>query len=578
MKLALIFWTISISALAGPQKSKNLVFQADRNGAQALPQKFEYTLMDAERIRIGDILIDSSTFNFQLIRSGNSENYRIKFVWPAAMLSQGQLILMNNNGKALWRNTITEKQIKITPITTEFTQLRAELAEFTSDFVDSEVLNTMKTLPFINFCISATSDRTKIYLCSRELYVSSADKEIIVKDRLSTAKKASVEINGNPVGPQGIVVLNDINQNILFRSTAESGAYLEIETRRKEVDFKDLVLSENGETLILTASGTEPADSSKVKILGENLWQIEIPTHRPVIYLKGGGGIPMRQEFFIKGDVPKEILRPLLAGAAPDKTFSSSITLQGTFPTGTRLRSLNAKDLLRSRNKNSFTWELRDLPQGINSSHYLNISADSKNYVARYDIYRGSPYIFQGGLQYQSPSGVAIGNLKLQWWLQKFISEFNWGLEVDENIHLTNKTGFPQYDETRLELLYRFNPGLPLQDGTWGLGLPVAFVKGMDVSSTAFGLSIWDFRASPDFFPRWIQWYQTKLSYLSGNATDTNNFKLVSWIELETIFYTPISHKSWLTFGPHYRMLTWNPVPVEPTNQFVLDVGYLINF
>ena len=88
--------------MAGTQKSQNLVFQADRNGAQVLPQKFEYTLMDAERIRIGDILIDSSTFNFQLIRSGSGENYRIKFVWPASMLSQGQLILMNNNGKALW--------------------------------------------------------------------------------------------------------------------------------------------------------------------------------------------------------------------------------------------------------------------------------------------------------------------------------------------------------------------------------------------------------------------------------------------------------------------------------------------
>ncbi len=577
MKLTLIFVALSFSALAGTEKSRAVVFQADKNGAQVLPQKFEYTLLDAEKIRIGDILIDSSTFNFQLIRSGSSEKYRIKFNWPAAMLTQGQLILMNNNGKALWKNTITEKQIKITPMKSEFAPLRAELAEFTSDIIETEVLNTMKYLPFINFCISTSSDNTKIYLCSRELYILSAEKEIVVKDRLSPEKKASVEINGKAVGPQGIIVLNDINKNILFRSTAESGAYLEIETRRKEVDFKDLVLSENGETLILTASGTEPADSSKVKILGENLWQIQIPANRPIIYLKGGGGIPMRQEFFIKGDVPKESLRPQLAGAIPDKTFSSSITLQGTIPPGTRLRAMNTKDAVRGRGKNSFTWELRDLSHGISSSHYINIFVDSKNYVARYDIYRGCPYVLQAGIQYQSPSGVAIGDLKFQWWLEKFINDFKWGVELDENIHLTNKIGFPQYDETRLELLYRFNPGLPMQESVWGLGLPVVSIKGQDTASTAFGLTLWGFQASPDFFPSWIQWYQPKLTYLMANGADTN-FKLLNWIEFETLFYTPLAQKNWLTYGPHYRMLTWDPVPTAPTSQIVLDIGYLFNF
>ncbi len=577
MKLTLVFIALSLSAHAEPKNSRAIVFQADKNGAQVLPQKFEYTLLDSEKIRIGDILIDSSTFNFQLIRIGSDEKYRIKFNWPAAMLKQGELILMNNNGKALWKKTITEKQIKISPMNSEFPHLRAELAEFNSETVEPEVLNTMKSLPFINFCISTSSDNTKIYLCSRELYISSAEKEIVVKDRLSTEKKASVEINGKGVGPQGIIVLNDNNKNILFRSTAESGAYLEIETRRKEVDFKDLVLSENGETLVLTASGTEPADSSKVKTLGENLWQIEIPANRPIVYLKGGGGIPMRQEFFIRGDVPKENLRPQLEGAIPDKTFSSSITLKGTIPSGSRLRSLNTKDSLKGKAGNSFTWELRDLPQGINSSHYLNVSANSKNYVARYDIYRGSPYVFQAGLQYQSPSGVAIGDLKFQWWLEKFISDFKWGVELDENIHLTSKIGFPQYDETRFELLYRFKPGLPLQESIWGLGLPVASIKGPNTASTAFGLSFWGLQTSPEYFPRWIQWYQPKLTYLMANGGDSN-FKLLNWIELETLFYTPISQKSWLTYGPHYRILTWDPAPTEPTSQIVLDVGYLINF
>ena len=579
MRFILIFITLffSISSQAETEKIPSVVFQADKNGVQILPQKFEYTLLDSEKIRIGDILIDASTFNFQLIKSRSDESYAIKFTWPAGLLTEGQLILMNHNGKAIWQNNITENQIKITRVSSDFPNLRAELAVYNSEKIEADILTQMKYLPFINFCISAAKDNTKIYLCSRELYVSSAGKEIVVSDRKKAEKEAFVEINGNRVGSQGIIVLNDKDQNIFFKATAESGAYLEIETRMKEVDFKDSVLSENGENLILTAFGAEPVDSSKVKFIAGNSWKIEVPVNRPIIYLKGGGGIPMRQEFFIKGDLPPESLRPKVLSDSVNKTFSSTISLKGSAPQGVRLRPASSKETLQVDPKNNFTWEISDLPRGEISRRYLNLTSKSKTFVARYDIYHGRPYVLQTGLQYQTPSGVAIASLQLQWWLEKFITSFQWGLQLNTNIQATKNAGYPEYNETRLEILYRFQPGFPLQENYWGLGLPISSITGKDVSTTAFGISFWGYQNSEAFFPSWIKAYQPKFSYLSGSGT-SGNFKLSSWLEFENLFITPIKNNHWLTYGLHYRILTWDPVPTEGKNQIVFNVGYLINF
>ena len=574
MSFVLIFF--STLASAENPMYRPLFFQADKNGAQILPQKFEYTLIDAEKIRIGDILIDSSTFTFHLLPV-KANNYQIKFNWPAGILTAGQLILKNNNGKALWKQDISASQIKITPVASDNPHLRAELAEYTLESVDPALINTLKYLPFVNFCISSMGDHTKVYLCSKERYVSSTEKELVVKDRKTTEKTASVEINGKRVGPQGIIILNNREENIYFKSLSESGSSLEIETRMKDVDFKDLVLSPNGEILILTASGTEPADASKVKKLGDNLWQIEVPANRPIIYLKGDGGVPLRQEFFMKGEIPKEAFRPMIALESPEKVFSSSVSLKGLVPAGVRLKAATAGDGIRGTSKAGFQWDLRNLRAGTTSRHYLSVDIKNKSYFASYDIYRGTPYVARVGLQYQTPSSVTRADVNFQMWFEKIITAFHWGLELDANLPITAKAGYPEYNQYRAEILYRFSAGFPLQDATWGLGLPFTSFKGKDISSTLYGLSFWGLQKPPAFAPSWVQWYKAKVTYLTGNGLD-NTFKLTSSLDVEVEAYTNLSNKGYLTYGPGYRSLTWDPTPVEAQPQIFFNVGYLLNF
>src|SRR5688500_18655620 len=97
----LIFATLLAQAQLKP-----LYFQANINGVKIIPQIFEYGLLDAEKIRVGDILIDSTTFKFQLVPS--EYGYSLKFNWPAGLIEDGDLSVLNNNGKAIWSRSFSK--------------------------------------------------------------------------------------------------------------------------------------------------------------------------------------------------------------------------------------------------------------------------------------------------------------------------------------------------------------------------------------------------------------------------------------------------------------------------------------
>src|SRR5690349_966317 len=117
-------------ALLAYAQSKPLYFQANINGVKIIPQKFEYGLLDAEKIRIGDILIDATTFRFQLVPT--EDGMALKFNWPAGLVEEGDLSVLNNNGKALWTRSISKNQFKVTSVAGKIPHLRTELAEFVS--------------------------------------------------------------------------------------------------------------------------------------------------------------------------------------------------------------------------------------------------------------------------------------------------------------------------------------------------------------------------------------------------------------------------------------------------------------
>src|SRR5437868_3724177 len=316
-KLRFLFLTIAFTAIVGqkvaaqaqapaptsPTQKKSegglpLFFQADKNNIQVLPQRFEYNLVDEDHIKIGDIIIDSTTFGFQIAPSVNFPGkFRARFIWPSGLLKDGSLLLKDNTGKAIWTTNFNRKSIHlINPATTEQDKnVRTQLAELVVDQLNPALVEDMKYFPFMNFCISRTNQDTRIYLCSKEVYLTSKENRLTISSRAQGKRNAFVEINAKSVGNQGIIFLNNENENIGFRAMTQSGAILEVETRMKPVDFKDVVLSDDQKKLILTASGAEPVNEESVQRISNDEWQFEIDAQRPILYLKGEGDIPMRQ-------------------------------------------------------------------------------------------------------------------------------------------------------------------------------------------------------------------------------------------------------------------------------------------
>ncbi len=97
------------------QKSKlsPLHFEAERNGLKVLPQRFEYTLLDDYKIKIGDVLVDTENINFSIAPAKSSQGYDLTFTWPIHLFDRGELALKNNTGKAIINTVFESKDLKV---------------------------------------------------------------------------------------------------------------------------------------------------------------------------------------------------------------------------------------------------------------------------------------------------------------------------------------------------------------------------------------------------------------------------------------------------------------------------------
>nr|BFD67278.1 hypothetical protein HAGR004_23000 [Bdellovibrio sp. HAGR004] len=568
-------------------KLKPLYFQADKNNLQVLPQRFEYTLMDEDRLKVGDILIDTTEVTFQIEPSPAKKGaYRIRFTWPAGLIKEGELAIKNNSGKAIFNAVLNRDNVKISQAetTSEEEGLRSEKADFVAEEVETSLVDDMKYLPFMVFCIYRESDETRLYLCSNELYLSSQQGQMTVKARSSTKKPAQIEINGKVVGNRGIIYLNDRSENVAFRAATRSGAFLEIETRKKDVDFKDAVVSDDGERLILTASGAEPVDEKKVKKISDTEWQIALPKSRPVLFLKGDGDIPMRQEFYIRGQLPREKNRPYLSARSAVRTYSSSLSFNGVAPAGVSVKvpeNDKAAQLEMSK-KNQFVWTVRDIPAGVENRRYLNVSADGHNFVVGNAVFRGQPFGLGLGGRYQTPSGVAYGTLEFQWWIENFMwinadwSRFHWGMALERQQQLIEKDDFAKADLTTVELLWRAHEGFHLVDASWGLSLPLQMIQAESASATSFGVGAFMVNKPHRWFRSLMDWSELKLQYYAGSSG--SDFKIKSAYSLKAQAYVHLSNQWFWRYGLDLNEYKFDPSAAKEEMQIGVGTSLFWKF
>ena len=543
------------SSAKTPIYSEPLNFSAEKSNIQILPQKFEFSIVDAHKMKLGDILIDATEINLEFLRTNKEDKkFKFKFTWPHALLQEGQIVLFNNYGKALWSSRIKKDDIKVTQTTTnESSTLRTDLAELVSSDINIKLLDEMKYLPFLKFCAIKVEENTRLQLCSREFYFSDLKDNVILKPHANIKKIAELSINDKVIeSKQVLIFLNDPNQNISLRFRTENGSILDFETRMKTVEFQDAFLSADEKTIQIKAYGGSPAKEDTVEYVGNLLWKTQIPVANPVIYLKAAGGIPMRQEFYIRGPAPKEDLRPFAKPPLENKTYSSSITIRGNSAENTRpiLRDKNSS--LRISNEGSFIWELKNLAVENDNKRYLSFKTNKNEFTIFHKVTRGRPFQmkFEGLAE---SSGLFRSHLAMDWWFQNFMwsssnwSNFHWGVQVEQFQALAKKDTLIDYSISRAALLYRFTPGFNFVESSWGLNLPYQMVTPPTSSFSSFGFGFFYHGENPGFKSSLIDWFDADFSYFTESKTSTAN--LLSSYELSAVAYYAINTSWAFSYG-----------------------------
>lgn len=531
-KLVITLFLLFVSTVQAQTLGQPLFFPADKNKIQILPQRFEYTLMDTEKIKLGDILIDASLIRFDVIKLKKTDNYALKFYWPAALLVEGEIIILDNNGKVILSIPLEKKKIEIINVeNSENPELRSHLAQLISPPLDPELFESIKYMPYLKFCVSQRQGTTRVDLCSKELFLSSVKGQMTIKSRSSLRPQSKVSINGKDVGEQGMIFLNDTSQTIAFKAEVQSGATLEVETRKKEVDFQDVTMSEDQKNLIFEAAGAEPVIENQVERTGEGRWKTKVPVDRPVIYLKGEGGIPLRQEFFVRGTPPPSRFRIYAEPQAKIKTYSSQVKINGQFTDGVQIKNATKENSLRLVGKKEYSWTLNQLKTGENNRSYIQMTTPAGSWIAGYDIYRGYSSSIAVHADYLEPWSRGSGQLAFKYWFENFLAidssltRHRWGLALLQKNTFLKKSDTPTYSLTEARLMMRLNQGLQRKDPSPNVFLSAAQLKldSAAVSPIGFGGAF----TTPS--PLWVRPYftntQFEIEYLLATSTADLDFK-----------------------------------------------------
>lgn len=497
-----------------------LYFPPIKNNIQPLPQKFEYSLRDAYRFLLGNRIIDTSQFEFQIVPLANTVHINMK--WPANIFEQGNLSILNPSGVSVWSTSLEENQ----------NTLKLPKAH--------SLVSMLMGLSFFKFCISQYELNTGMEICSPELVAKGAGSNMRV-DMRPYPNKPRIQINGRSVTRHGIVFLNDEKESLSFRAFAASGAEFKMDTRSIQLDFVDVV-NLNDNLMAITIKGPLPLAPSQYKIHKNDTWTVTLKKDRALIYVVGAGRVPLRQEFVVQGDLPSEHHRLFLEKSSPTRAYASSLELFGwASERGVPQANDSASDVAVTNSR--FSWSLKNLAVGQNKESLIKVVDGSSVFTASYPFSRALDKRIElfGGIN-TAESGPFIG-AEAQMWLESLpfltrITQQQVGLGLTYTQELS---GDVKTIIAELDLYWRLKRGLQLLDPSFYLGAGIQnitfdsksiqtlapFIGWMGPSFKKFG-----------FLSHYFAWQEFNLKQsLPGNS---GTVELKSRTEMKWKLYRPL--------------------------------------
>lgn len=434
-----------------------LFFPVEKSQIRILPQRFEYQLIDANRFQVGNLLIQATDIG---IRISNNKNQKFTFFWPLELLDFGDIVIKDSSGKAIWRRSVSKAQVQVRSSSSGTKLATTELSAADGE----DLFRLIQRSPFFRFCALRENPQTKIFFCSKDLYLVRKGSLIGLQARDSLRPDSFVEINGKLVERQGFIFLNSSKDPLSLRALMLSGSTIEIDTRMKDVNFQDVVLSNDEKSLIVSAKNKElpgtQLDETSVA------WKSTLDVERPSLYLKGEGNIPLKQEFLIEGPIRKESIKVDISGPAPEVTSSSSITLNLKSDSFLKLESAGDRQSSLQRTGNdTYQWTLKNLRRNETNRRYLKTIDSRKNpsevFWAAYDIKRNSA--FEVSMRAYYPLRA---DLQVLWFPN---SRWQFGGRYDSQIGKNSK--FDSSSVVSAEVFYRLSPGIHMIDPSYRAGV-----------------------------------------------------------------------------------------------------------
>ncbi len=518
-----------------PRVGRSLFFQTEGQSLDISAPRLSYDLKKSkgQSVDFGNGI----DFNDDSLKA-QIESNKLELNWDAALISSGELTIINELGKEIWKRQIS------TVGSWSFDRLQTPEAPQWSDGEK------------FRFCLRSEKKRGHVNLCTPTYAIEIKDSTLILgRSRSDASPRIIIQNEESPLKGSHLAA---VGMPVQFLATLKSGASYDFVSAPIQPALKDLVQSDD--KLLLTGELPAPLNGEIKIIQGEkysstarffgfektvaerpDLWEVVIPKKNAQILLPGTSGGLFLYTLEIK-DVP----------LVTERLYLSEGLSAGTYL---------AKDkfILANAQGETFIWEF-EVPQ----KNSMNKISYENSYL---DLYRGSPR--EASLRFTGVSAsdsnfIILGEAHFSWWFNdlfgwqnELLSRQRWGISLNYMSSLMDFTANDNQNSTeklglsalQADLRYRLTPGLSGRDATWGLIMAYESVALASDNVPKLGIGTFWSRSMPNSVDKWI----SKLPFMDAPK----------WVNFEVLTF-PVSTDSDVTLKEEYSLnfhgkVLWSP-------------------
>jgi hypothetical protein len=530
----------------GPPDSEHtmpLNFDPLQNGVVVQQQAFEYALFPTSDFSLGNVIVRNKDIFVSAHRSKIKGDYYFRFQWPRVFMSEGTIEIKNASNKVLWSRTIALGEgKKAVAKKGDKTKTIDDILIYQSLPQNKDVLNVFKNQKDFRFCMRHSFGDAKTSFCSMPFTFDASAKKFVPKP---LELNSSIKINKEEFPRRAIVPFKNLKDLYQVDTQLPNGASFRFQVGPIPIEFRDILSSDDQETVFITGRGVAPDDFSAEILARDEGWKATFNPAKPYLYFIGVGGIPIRQDFQLTKPLPHETHRVWAKKNSPESSYISEIDvdvrLKNPYELKTDQFSVDKKSAL------SYNWNYKLHERGRTGQSQIRILDKDNEFKAYYEAYKGFPFEMSGRLTGIMGSG---GRLWLLWeiaagaWAESifgaknyWLSERRWGLSTKYIKSLAFGGFDPNLTIFDLDLKYRFVPGLWNKDESVGAVLgyqdmsyrvstrdsSTQLITSHDLPAGMLGVGLFWARSMPELFDdifNIIPW-----------------FRYPKWVDMEGIYY-----------------------------------------